>query len=471
MKAAFHYDPATLRRVLNVDEGIESFFQKEPPIHSITTSSSEAEQNSLFVPLRGNRDGHEFIPDALSKGASYFLCEKNHSILSSLSKDETRKAMIVDDTLRALGELAAFHRSRFRPVVIAVTGSSGKTTTKELFASCLKNLGEDALVVTEKNYNNEIGLPFTVFRIDDKTRIAVCEMGMNHKGEIARLSKIAKPDFAVITTIGTAHIEFLGSRKNIAKAKAEVVEGMPRGGFLFYPSSGEYSKILNKKTGKYGVTFEIADTKRFFKVSEKKSSGFVLEYDGKPVVWNLPGDRLLENVAVTTACLEKIGVPKDWIAAGISEFRSANKRLDFQRGKYSVINDTYNANYESMISSLEVASQLSEGKDFYAVLGDMRELGKHSRSFHKKLGKVCAGFENLKGLFTFGADSTLIQREFSKRSNDSKLSFHFPDTEDGLGNLLRTFTEKVPEGSVVLAKASRGIRLERFVEGLPADTV
>ncbi|MDV6235642.1 UDP-N-acetylmuramoyl-tripeptide--D-alanyl-D-alanine ligase [Leptospira ellisii] len=471
MKAAFFYDPATLRRVLNIENGIRSYFQKASPIRSITTASSEAEKDSLFVPLRGNRDGHEFIPDALSKGASYFLCEKNHPVLSSLTEREAERALIVNDTLRALGELAAFHRSRFRPIVIAVTGSSGKTTTKELLASCLKNLGEDALVVTEKNYNNEIGLPFTVFRIDDRTRVLVCEMGMNHKGEISRLSRIAEPDFAVVTTIGTAHIEFLGSQKNIAKAKAEIVEGMSPESSLFYPSSGEYSKILKKKTRKYRVKLEIVDAERLFNISEKRPSGFVLEYGGRTVVWNLPGDKLLGNVAVAAACLEKIGVPKDWIADGISEFRSGNKRLDFQKGRYSIINDTYNANYESMISSLEVAAQLSEGRDFYAVLGDMRELGKHSTSFHKKLGKICAGFANLKCLFTFGEDSNLIRKEFSKHSDDSRTSFHFPDTETGLQDLLRTFTENVPEGSIVLAKASRGIRLERFVEGLPGPKV
>lgn len=151
------------------------------------------------------------------------------------------------DTLVALGKLAAFHRSRFNPIVIAVTGSSGKTTTKELLGNCLKNLGEEALVVTEKNYNNEIGLPFTLFRISDQTRIAVCELGMNHKGEISRLTEIAKPNYAIVTTIGTAHIEFLGSQKNIAKAKAEVAEGLSKDGILFYPSTGEYSKILKKE--------------------------------------------------------------------------------------------------------------------------------------------------------------------------------------------------------------------------------
>ncbi|MBM9502493.1 UDP-N-acetylmuramoyl-tripeptide--D-alanyl-D-alanine ligase [Leptospira sp. 201903071] len=464
MKADFFYDPETIRRVLGSTSN--TWFKKDSQITNITTASNEAEPGSIFVPLRGNRDGHQFIRDALYRGASYFLIETDHPLRKSLSKEEEQKAIPVRDTLLALGSLAAFHRSRFRPILIAVTGSSGKTTTKELLGTCLRNLGDTALVVTEKNYNNEIGLPFTLFRISDQTRVVVCEMGMNHKGEISRLSMIAKPDFGIITTIGTAHIEFLGSQKNIAKAKAEVVEGFSKGGKLFFPNSGEYSKILKKKLRKYGGKLILTKPEETFKILERKPQGFALEYKGRKIDWNLPGEKLLGNLALSVACLETIGTPEEWILEGISGFRSGNKRLDLQTGKYSIINDTYNANYESMISSLEVADQLADGKDFFAVLGDMKELGKHSFTFHKKLGKRCADFKNLKGLFTFGQDSKWIQEEFKKLTDSSKFSYHFPGTADGLRELLNTFVEKVPESSVVLAKASRGIQLERFVEGL-----
>ncbi|PJZ40022.1 UDP-N-acetylmuramoylalanyl-D-glutamyl-2, 6-diaminopimelate--D-alanyl-D-alanine ligase [Leptospira kmetyi] len=465
MKATFSYDPETIRKTLG--SASATWFQKEASITNITTASTEAEAGSLFVPLRGNRDGHEFIQDALSRGASYFLVEENHPIFKELDEEKKKKAIPVRDTLVALGKLAAFHRSRFNPIVIAVTGSSGKTTTKELLGNCLKNLGEEALVVTEKNYNNEIGLPFTLFRISDQTRIAVCELGMNHKGEISRLTEIAKPNYAIVTTIGTAHIEFLGSQKNIAKAKAEVAEGLSKDGILFYPSTGEYSKILKKKTRKYGAKFVLVKPEQKFSILRKNPSGFSLRYENEEIEWNLPGDKLLGNLAVAVACLETIGTPKEWIREGIASFKSGNKRLDLQRGKFSVINDTYNANYESMLSSLEVADQLADGKEFYAVLGDMKELGKHSSEFHKKLGKHCAGFQNLKGLFTFGTDSRWIGEEFVKRTSSSRVSKHFENTEEGLKQLVQSFLNSVPEGSVVLAKASRGIQLERFVDSLP----
>lgn len=171
-------------------------------------------------------------------------------------------------------------------------------------------------------------------------------------------------------------------------------------------------------------------------------------------------------MAVAIVCLETISTPTEWIQEGISTFRSGDKRLDLKKGKYSLINDTYNANYESMLSSLEVADQLADGKEFYAVLGDMRELGKHSQEFHKKLGKKCAEFQNLKGLFTFGTDAFWIREEFVKRTILPRFCEHFAGTEEGLAELIRKFLQTVPEGSVVLAKASRGIQLERFVNAL-----
>ncbi|EMO77253.1 Mur ligase family, glutamate ligase domain protein [Leptospira kirschneri str. 200801925] len=165
--------------------------------------------------------------------------------------------------------------------------------------------------------------------------------------------------------------------------------------------------------------------------------------------------------------MEEIATPQEWIQEGIHTFKSSNKRLDLQNGKYSVINDTYNANYESMISSLEVADQLADGKEFYAVLGDMKELGEYSKEFHKKLGKKCSEFQNLKGLYTFGTDAFWIQEEFVKRTSSPRFCEHFSGTQEGLAKLIHKFLQTIPEGSIVLAKASRGIQLERFVEALP----
>ncbi|PJZ75751.1 UDP-N-acetylmuramoyl-tripeptide--D-alanyl-D-alanine ligase [Leptospira neocaledonica] len=467
MKAPFQYDPETVRRILQSPSDFS--FQKEPEIISISTASGMVEPGTLFVPLKGNRDGHEFILDALEKGASYFLCEKGHPILKSLTDEQRSKAIQVKDTLFALGKLATFHRSRFNPILIAVTGSSGKTTTKEILSSCLSPLGE-GLLVTEKNYNNEIGVPFTLFQINSKTRYVVCEMGMNHAGEISRLTKMARPDYSLITTIGTAHIELLGSRKGIAKAKAEVLEGMYKGGVLFYPETGEYKNFLKRRCLRYGIKFKSVPLKRRIEILETNRKGFKISFLNSSLDWSLPGIKLLENLALCVSVLEEVGTPTEWIQNGIKNFRSGDKRLDFQVGNYKILNDTYNANRESMLSSLEACSQIAGEEGFYAVLGDMKEVGNYSRKFHTEIGSFAAGLKNCKGIFLFGAESSHALKSFRKKASSGLLSFSFPGDEDGLKNLVDTIRKEVPPGSYLLAKASRGMKLERAVEELNSVT-
>ncbi|PJZ69349.1 UDP-N-acetylmuramoylalanyl-D-glutamyl-2, 6-diaminopimelate--D-alanyl-D-alanine ligase [Leptospira perolatii] len=463
MLANFQYDPETIRKVLGSSS--ESTFQKEEPIRFISTSSAETTPGTLFVPLHGNRDGHDFILDALSKGASYFLVESNHKILDQLDTLSLRKAIIVSDTLVALGKLAEYHRSRFKPTLIAVTGSSGKTTTKEILSSCLSSLG-NTLVVTEKNYNNEIGLPFTLFRIDSETRFVICEMGMNHKGEIARLTRIAKPDIAIITNIGSAHIEFFRNPKDIAKAKAEILEGIRKSGTLYYPKSGIFKKVLFKKARKSSIEIKFIEPTSYFQISQKRNDGFELNYQGLEISWNLPGFKILENLSLCIAALEDLGVPTEWIRNGILEFKASEKRLVLQEGNYKILNDTYNANRESMISSLEACSQLSGQDGFYAVLGDIKEVGAFSKKLHSDVGKYAASIRNCKGLFTFGQEAEHIAHAFQKKSIDSKICMSFTGDDSGLSPLLASVRKLVPQGSYILAKASRGMKLERFVESI-----
>ncbi|EPG64483.1 UDP-N-acetylmuramoyl-tripeptide--D-alanyl-D-alanine ligase [Leptospira wolffii] len=463
MKAAFEYDPETIRKVLGVPSDFS--FRKEDPIRSITTVSGLAEPGSIFVPLRGNRDGHEFIKDALNRGASYFLAERNHPIVESLPESDRVKAIPVKDTLLALGKLAGFHRSRFRPTIIAVTGSSGKTTTKEILGSCLSPLANN-LVVTEKNYNNEIGVPFTLFRIGPQTRFVVCEMGMNHKGEIARLTEMARPDYSLITTVGTAHIELLGSQKEIAKAKAEILDGMEKPGILFYPETGDYKNLLRRRSNKQGVRFKTVPMERRIEILKKNPSGFSISYLGEILEWNLPGTKLLENLALCVSLLEEIGTPTDWIQNGIRNFKTLDKRLDFQDGNYKILNDTYNANRESMFSSLEACSQLSGEKGFYAVLGDLKEVGKFAKKFHYEIGSFAGSIPNCMGIYLFGSSSQSTLAGFQKKAGKTRPAHWFPGDEEGLKQLLETVKNEVPKGSYILAKASRGMRLERVVEGL-----
>ncbi|HNK59497.1 MAG TPA: UDP-N-acetylmuramoyl-tripeptide--D-alanyl-D-alanine ligase, partial [Leptospiraceae bacterium] len=415
-------------------------------------------------PLRGNRDGHEFIPDALKKGAISFLCEKDHPILKDLNFDEIQKAIIVDNTLYALGKLATFHRNRFQPFIIGITGSSGKTTTKELMGLVSESIGKSNVVITEKNYNNEIGVPFTLFRINEKTKIVVCEMGMNHLKEISRLTAMVKPSIGMITNVGPCHIENLGSLENIARAKAELIEGMPPKSILYVPESILHRNIFQEKAKEYKVILKSFSLNKNpnLEILERKTDGFLLNLFGTSVHWKIPGDKILENLSGVLAIAKEIHFSSEQIKKQLSLFKAKDKRFVVEKGYFHLINDTYNANPDSMESSLSSLKQISEGKNYFAILGDMKELGKFSKKYHEQVGLFCRKL-GLSGLITYGADAKWIQKEFSSNKNNISNS-HFD--YESIDALVEYAKKNIPKGSYVLVKGSRSMKMERIVEGL-----
>ena len=306
MKTEFHYSLNSVRKILTPNSFPD--WSEDFTFENIVTSSMEADEKSLFVPLQGVRDGHDFIQDALNKGTKFFLCKKNHPVLKKFKSSDKSKAILVDDTLNSLGKLANFHRKRFTPLLIAITGSSGKTTTKELLGHFLSKIGSENLVITEKNYNNEIGLPFTLFRINEKTKIAVCELGMNHLKEIERLSDIAEPDMSVITSIGSAHIEHLGSLKNIAEAKSEILNGMKKDGIVFVHSNLPFQKTIQQKAKLKNVFIKTIQpkNKKILTIVQKKETGFLLKVFSKKVEWNILGEKSIENLNLVLNVLNEI---------------------------------------------------------------------------------------------------------------------------------------------------------------------
>lgn len=461
MKEKFEYSSFTVRFILeNKQEWKEtSFFQY------ISTSSEECEPNTLFVPLKGNRDGHEFIPKALEKGASHFLCEYNHPILRTLGNKAQSKAIFVNNTLEALGKLASFHRKRFSPFVIGITGSSGKTTTKDFFHYGIKYLGEENIVVTEKNYNNEIGVPFTLFKISANTKIVVCEMGMNHLYEISKLTKMALPHVAIITNIGQAHIENLGSVENIAHAKSEIIEGLGANGYLFVPENVRKKEIIEKKAMSHNVnllTYSLNSS--YLKILKENTDGFELEIYGKQVAWRLPGKQLLWNLAGVLYVLSFLGLEQEKVLEGISNFQATNKRnVWIHTAHYHILDDTYNANPDSIIASLDTLKQASPNQKRYAILGDMKELGEFSEKYHREVGKYAA--QILDGLIAFGEDAQFYAEEFAKYS-PNKFNLYLPDLEESIQKIVKYVSENLKEEFFILVKGSRSMRMERIVEKL-----
>ncbi|TGK53635.1 UDP-N-acetylmuramoyl-tripeptide--D-alanyl-D-alanine ligase [Leptospira kanakyensis] len=454
MIAPFEYSLSTILSLFSKDLHWER--KENPSFHWITTSSAESKPRSLFVPLRGTRDGHEFIPDALSKGASGFLCEKNHPILKQLSTSDRTKAIFVPDTLIALGTLANYHRKRFQPIVLAITGSSGKTTTKDLLGGLFNFLNSKSLVVTEKNYNNEIGLPFTMFRIREETRVVICELGMNHRGEIDRLSKIAEPTHALITNIGSAHIENLKSREAIAEEKIDIINGMPKSSVLFVPDDLEFLGRAKLRTKKQGVKLVVWNHKKNpnLKVKKIETNGFLLEWKGKSIQWNLPGEKLLSNVRGMFAVGIHFQIDTHQILNTIQKYKSPDKRLNINRGYYTIIDDCYNANPESMLSSISAADQFAKNQNIVWILGSMKELGKFSKYYHEQVGKEIQ-ILNKGILLGFGEETKPMVKKVSG-------AIHFTDVEE----LILFIKSKIPKKSVLLVKGSRSMKMERIVSAL-----
>ncbi|EMY68888.1 UDP-N-acetylmuramoyl-tripeptide--D-alanyl-D-alanine ligase [Leptospira vanthielii] len=454
MIAPFEYSLSTILSLFSKDPHWDR--TDNPTFRWITTSSAEAKSRSLFVPLRGTRDGHEFIPDALSKGALAFLCEKNHPILKKLSDADQSKAIFVPDCLQALGVLSRYHRIRFRPIILAVTGSSGKTTTKDLLGGLFGFLNRKSFVVTEKNYNNEIGLPFTLFRITEETRVVICELGMNHRGEIARLSRIAEPTHALITNIGSAHIENLKSREAIAEEKIDIISGMRENSVIFVPDDLEFlNRVkLRAKKQKIKVLVWTHKEKPNLKIKKIEPNGFRLEWKGKEIHWKLPGSKLLSNVRGMLAVGTHFGINPDQIAKTIQNYKSPDKRLNINKGYYTIIDDCYNANPESMLSSIGAAVQFAGNKNIVWILGSMKELGKFSKYYHEEVGKEIQ--RSGKGiLLGFGEETKPMVKKV-----------HGAQCFTEMDELIQFVKSNVPKNSVLLVKGSRSMKMERIVQAL-----
>ncbi len=439
------------------------FFTQSEFLTNITTSSIEVTEGSLFVPLLGNRDGHTFIKEALEKGASAFLYEKKNPHIETLTKAEISKGIEVKNTLFALGRIAKFHRDRYLPLVICITGSSGKTTSKEILGKCVSYLGEENLVVTEKNYNNEIGLPFTLLKIRERTRVCILELGMNHRYEISRMTYLASPHTVMITNIGPCHIENLGSLKEIAKAKSEIIEGNSYTK-TYIPGDILYEEIFLEKSKKYKSkisTFSLKSSKHL-KVLSKDSTGFTLELFGEKLEWRLPVPKVLENVAGCIDLLVEEGFDPSGIIKGIRDFSPANSRNVVIEKEIKIIDDCYNANPDSMKSSLDSLLQVAGNQKSFAILGDMKELGEFSKRYHKEIGHYCS-IKNIHGVICFGKDAYYIYNEFKK---SDRICFHFDPSEDSIPKIAQELKTIVSLGDVVLVKGSRSMKMERIIEEL-----
>ena len=397
----------------------------------VSIDSREELLGKFFIPLKGqNHDGHDFLKEAYNKGAILFS-----------EKEIDLPHIRVNSTYEALKSLAKYYLSLFSIPVVGITGSVGKTTTKDIIASVLDK--KFNTVKTEGNFNNEIGLPLTIFKVTEETEVLVLEMGMNQLGEIHRLADIARPSITIITNIGEAHIEFLGSKENIKKAKMEILDFSPEHIIL----NGDDEMLQNIEGANY-YYFKDASN-----INHKGLLGttFTLNLEGESfeATIPIPGDYMISNSIVAAKVGFLLGLTPHEIQLGIKDFKSSNNRMKIEKVRnLNIINDTYNASPSSMKAVIELLS-IQEGERIL-ILGDMFELGEFAETYHKEVGEFA--LNKVDKIYSIGT----MAKNYGGIHFETREEFLSSDEFENLKNLEAT----------VLFKASRGMMFEQIIEKL-----
>ena len=435
----------TITEICKATKGITNLSDFE--VRGVTTDSRGDVAGKLFVPLIGESfDGHNYIKMALEKGALCALSEKEGD-----DSDKNSSIIKVDSTRQALIDLASYTRNNFNGPVVAITGSAGKTTTKDMIASVLSQ--KYNTLKTLGNFNNDIGLPLTLLSKEAKHEAMVLEMGMNHLGEIRVLSHIGKPNICLITNIGDAHIENLGSREGILKAKSEIFEGMQDGGTVIL--NGDDPLLVKlPKIAHAGKTIycHLESAKN---IVHKGLRGISCIIEGVQVDIPIPGKHNIMNALMSFAVGMELGLNPGQIAEGIKNFRPSGNRMAISEfNGITIINDTYNASPSSMKATLDMLKE-TEGRKV-GILGDMFELGEYAEVMHKEVGQHAA--LNVDLLIAIGPLSKHMYDAFINNSGQNAL--YYKTKED----FISEWQSHLKPGDAVLVKASRGMALEAIVE-------
>ena len=419
-------------------------------IEKISTDSRDIDENTLFVALVGERfDAHDFIKDVLSKGAKAVVCSKR------VCDDD--RLILVEDTGKALLDIAHGYRKTFNIPFVALTGSVGKTTTKGMVYAVVKQ--KFNTLRTAGNLNNEIGDPKTLFCLEENHEAAVIEMGMNHFDEISRLSHTVEPDVACITNVGTAHIENLGSREGILKAKTEILHGMKKGSPLIINGDNDMLAGYDNadfKIIRFGIDGECLDMRATDIKSYAEGMTFVAHYGGESAQVYVPavGVHNVYNALCAMCVGIQLGYSLEEAASGVKLFEAEGMRQKVTEFKDMIfIEDCYNANLDSMCASLETLKTLKKSRSI-AVLGDMLELGDFSAQAHAQVGQK-AYETSCDIVLTFGNDAEHIASAFSGKGGFSR---HFADKAE-LTSYLMSILQK---GDTILFKGSRGMKMEEI---------
>ena len=418
--------------------------------HAISINSKKIKKDDIFIAIKGlNFDGHDYINEAFKNGAIAAIISDEEKI--------SKNTILVNDTKKSLADISSLILMKFKPFVIGITGSNGKTTTKELIKSILdSNYGTNKILATHANYNNDIGLPLTIFNLNSEHSHIVLEMGMNHPKEISYLANIAPPNFAVITNIGEAHIENFKNREAIANEKKDILRNLKAEGIAILPKDSEFFNFLvkdlkNVKVLSFGmrkdadISCELLNHKKIL----IKTPKYDLEIKSK-----LLGHNNISNILAAVTCAYQLKINPTKIKEGIENITPIPSRLELKEGKKraAIIDDTYNANPSSFLSAIEVLNEFPGKK--ILVIGDMAELGENSRIYHQELSR---SIKETKIDITLGLGKYTKEIITLLGRNNS----WFRSKDDLVKHLYACM-----KGSTILVKGSRSMKMEEIVKKL-----
>ena len=424
---------------------------------SVGTDSRNISKGQLFVGIKGEHfDGNDYAAEAIKQGAA--------AVMLSNTNVHAAPSVVVESTRLALGALSHYWRSKFNLPLVAVTGSNGKTTVKEMIYAIL-NAAHGAVLATRGNLNNDIGMPLTLLELNEKHTFAVIEMGMNHEGEIRYLTKIAQPQVALVNNAGTAHIGEVGSREGIARAKGEIFEGLAEGGMAVINADDEFagywkSLNVNRKIITFGLGAN-ADVSATYQTQNNVTEIKLITPNGKiEFSLNVLGEHNIHNALAASAVALALGISNQAIAHGLAQFHPVKGRLNWLPGFNGavVIDDTYNANPDSMKAAIDVLASQNALQIF--VMGDMAELGTDAPQMHAEIGAY-AKQKNIDIFLSFGELSKQASATFGQNAQ------HFDALEALLDALRRHMRNEV----TVLVKGSRFMQMERVANEIVKEKV
>jgi len=455
-----------VKDILKICNGKLICGNEEETCENFSKDTRQISKGDIYLGIKGERfNGSVFFKEAFEKGAKGCILQDVEISKEDIDTYNDKFIIVVEDVVKALQELAAYKRSLYNIPVIGITGSVGKTSTKDIIASVMAT--KYNVLKTEGNYNNEIGLPLTILKLKEHDAL-VLEMGMSAFGEISLLSNIAKPTIGVVTIIGSSHIGELGSRENILKAKLEILEGLNEKGSLIINNDNDLLNLWNKENKDnhkhitYGIDNESLLIPKNIHINDSDSS-FEIDINNKTYTVKVPvaGKHFIYNSLAAIAVGLENNIEMEKIIEGISNFSLTKRRMEIIKNKQNVtiLNDSYNASYESVKAALEYLSSIKANRKI-AVLGDVLELGKFSKQMHEKMGEEVVK-NNINILVTVGTEAKIIA-DMVKKENKEIFVYSFDNNQAAI-TLIK---EQMKEDDVILIKASNSMKFEEIVDSI-----